>query len=93
MNVWGLYEKRHLLNITFLDPVPQKMRGYSFENEKRLLGDGNNLSSVLYDLWNAPIRGIGLGDHIIIKQCEKFQSHIVKIWSLDNHLQGCECNH
>ncbi len=40
-----------LANILFLDPVPARMRGYSFTNDKRLLGDGTNLSSVLHRLW------------------------------------------
>jgi len=40
-----------LSNILFLDPVPARMREYSFTNDKRLLGDGTNLSSVLYRLW------------------------------------------
>jgi predicted ATPase len=40
-----------LANILFLDPVPARMRDYSFENERRLQGDGANLSSVLFDLW------------------------------------------
>ena len=40
-----------LSNILFLDPVPARMRGYSFTNDKRLHGDGTNLSSVLYRLW------------------------------------------
>jgi predicted ATPase len=38
-------------NILFLDPVPARMRDYSFKTEKRLLGDGTNLSSVLHALW------------------------------------------
>lgn len=42
-----------LSNIMFLDPVPARMREYSFTNDKRLLGDGTNLSSVLYRLWGA----------------------------------------
>lgn len=42
-----------LSNILFLDPVPARMRGYSFTNDKRLLGDGTNLSSVLFRLWGA----------------------------------------
>ncbi len=42
-----------LAGILFLDPVPQKMRDYSFLSEKKLLEDGSNLSSVLYHLWNA----------------------------------------
>lgn len=44
-----MYEHQ-LANILFLDPVPVKMREYSFRSDKRLLGDGRNLSSVLYDL-------------------------------------------
>jgi predicted ATPase len=42
-----------LANILFLDPVPARMREYSFTTDKRLLGDGTNLSSVLYRLWGA----------------------------------------
>lgn len=42
-----------LQNILFLDPVPARMREYSFKNDKRLQGDGTNLSSVLFRLWNA----------------------------------------
>lgn len=37
--------------ILFLDPVPARMRDYSFTSDLRLLGDGTNLSSVLYALW------------------------------------------
>jgi predicted ATPase len=40
-----------LSGILFLDPVPTKMREYSFTADKRLMGDGANLSSVLYQLW------------------------------------------
>ena len=43
-----------LSNILFLDPVPDRMREYSFTNDKRLLGDGTNLSSVLFRLWGGP---------------------------------------
>lgn len=39
-----------LKNILFLDPVPAKMREYSFKSDKRLQEDGTNLSSVLYHL-------------------------------------------
>ncbi|MCB0549299.1 MAG: ATP-binding protein, partial [Phaeodactylibacter sp.] len=42
----------HLAGVLFLDPFPQKMRDYSFLSEKKLLGDGSNLSAVLYHLWN-----------------------------------------
>lgn len=40
-----------LANILFLDPVPARMRDYSFTSDRRLLGDGTNLSSVLFALW------------------------------------------
>jgi len=43
--------QRVLKNILFLDPVPAKMREYSFKSDKRLQEDGTNLSSVLYRLW------------------------------------------
>ena len=36
--------------IVFLDPQPPAMRGYSFKSERRLSGDGANLSGVLYNL-------------------------------------------
>lgn len=38
-------------NILFLDPVPARMRDYSFPSDKNLQGDGANLSSVLFSLW------------------------------------------
>lgn len=38
-------------SIMFLDPVPAKMRGYSFKSDKDLRGDGSNISSVLYNVW------------------------------------------
>ena len=40
-----------LSNILFLDPVPANMREYAFKTEKRLSGDGKNLSAILYRLW------------------------------------------
>ncbi|MFZ2900418.1 MAG: AAA family ATPase [Saprospiraceae bacterium] len=46
--------EEHLAGILFLDPVPQKMRDYSFLSEKKLLGDGSNLSAVLFHLWDSP---------------------------------------
>lgn len=39
-----------LADILFLDPSPRRMRQYSFKNERRLKGDGSNLSSVLFSL-------------------------------------------
>jgi predicted ATPase len=41
----------HLGNILFLDPIPARMRDYSFVSDRRLLGDGSNLSSALFALW------------------------------------------
>jgi predicted ATPase len=43
--------QRILQNILFLDPVPDRMRKYSFISDRRLQEDGTNLSSVLSDLW------------------------------------------
>jgi predicted ATPase len=43
--------QRVLQNILFLDPVPARMREYSFKSDQRLQEDGTNLSSVLYRLW------------------------------------------
>jgi predicted ATPase len=42
--------ERWLSSILFLDPVPARMREYSFPSEKRLQGDGTNLSGVLFNL-------------------------------------------
>jgi predicted ATPase len=39
-----------LEQMLFLDPIPQRMRGYSFVKETDLEGDGANISSVLFDL-------------------------------------------
>ena len=39
-----------LSTITWLDPRPSLMRGYSFKTERRLTGSGANLSGVLYNL-------------------------------------------
>jgi len=41
-----------LADVLFLDPVPARMRDYSFKNEKHLSGDGKNLSAVLHYLWH-----------------------------------------
>ena len=40
-----------LSSILFLDPVPAKMRDFSFLADKQLGDDGINLSSVLFRLW------------------------------------------
>ena len=42
--------RQSLESILFLDPNPRRMRGYSFQQEKKLQGDGAALSSVLYQL-------------------------------------------
>ncbi len=39
-----------LERILFLDPMPRRMRNYSFIVDKVLKGDGSNISSTLYDL-------------------------------------------
>jgi hypothetical protein len=39
-----------LEHILFLDPMPRRMRDYSFIIDKVLKGDGSNISSTLYDL-------------------------------------------
>jgi len=48
-----------LAAMLFLDPVPARMRDYSFPSEKQIRGDGENLSGALYHLWggnpNAPV--------------------------------------
>lgn len=42
--------ERRLASILFVDPVPHKMRNYSFNTERSLNGDGSNLSAVLFNL-------------------------------------------
>lgn len=42
--------REHLGQILFLDPVPSRMRGYSFLADRELRGNGSTLSSVLYHL-------------------------------------------
>lgn len=46
-----------LSGILFLDPVPARMRAASFLVDKRLGGDGSNLSSVLHRLWHDETQG------------------------------------
>jgi predicted ATPase len=46
--------EKALVNILFLDPVPNRMRDYSFISDKVLSGDGRNISSVLFHLVNSP---------------------------------------
>ncbi|BBF80707.1 AAA family ATPase [Asticcacaulis excentricus] len=42
-----------LSSMLFLDPVPAKMRDYTFPSDRILQSDGSNLSGVLFDLWNS----------------------------------------
>lgn len=42
-----------LSNMLFLDPIPARMRGYSFMSEKKLSGDGSNLSSIIFNIFLA----------------------------------------
>lgn len=49
--------QKWLSNILFLDPSPRRMREYSFISDKLLLGDGTNISSVLYALWGDEEQG------------------------------------
>lgn len=42
----------NLSHISFLDPLPSQMRAYSFLQDRNLAENGQNLSSVLYHLWN-----------------------------------------
>ena len=50
--IWATTRRLHeqLSTITWLDPRPSLMRGYSFKTERRLTGSGANLSGVLYNL-------------------------------------------
>ncbi|NBV47109.1 MAG: ATP-binding protein [Planctomycetia bacterium] len=50
-----------LADILFLDPVPARMRKYSYQTDVRLRGDGTNLSSVLYKLWGGSDKPNGGG--------------------------------
>jgi len=47
-----LYEQA-LSKILFLDPVPARMRDYSYAIESQILGDGSNLSGILHKLWGS----------------------------------------
>ena len=46
------YTESLLSRILFLDPSPQAMRGYSFTSDTAILGNGSNISAVLYNLVN-----------------------------------------
>ncbi|MCB0629247.1 MAG: hypothetical protein R2824_02695 [Saprospiraceae bacterium] len=57
----------------------------------------DDLTQWLQNFPNNAQQGIGVGDHIIIKQwedrCSQSMAYTVKIWNTDHHLQGYECNH
>jgi energy-coupling factor transporter ATP-binding protein EcfA2 len=48
-------------NITFIDPVPKRMRGYAFNVETTLKSDCANVSAVLHRLCNEP----GMKDSVL----------------------------
>lgn len=56
--------RRFLEDVLFLDPSPRRMRQYSFKNERRLKGDGSNLSSVVYALCQREADKTGLLEFI-----------------------------
>ena len=58
---FALRYQKLLENITFLDPRPKEMRGYSFHNEDSLSEYGKNLSGVLYNL----CRKNGMKDRVL----------------------------
>ena len=50
--------------ILFLDPIPQYMADYSFIVDKELKGNGENISSVLYDLCVEQVRKLSVLEFI-----------------------------
>ena len=44
--------RTNLRNVVFLEPRPEKMRGYSYLKDDVMMEDGRNLSSVLYKICN-----------------------------------------
>ncbi len=48
--------RTNLRNVVFLEPQPEKMRGYSYLKDDVMMEDGNNLSSVLYKICNSDDR-------------------------------------
>ena len=62
---WATNELRGFLDrILFLDPNPSRIRNPSFIIEKKLKGDGSNLSSVLFDLCREQDRKAAVLDFI-----------------------------
>jgi hypothetical protein len=48
--------RTNLRNVVFLEPQPEKMRGYSYLKDDVMMEDGNNLSSVMYKICNGDDR-------------------------------------
>ena len=46
--------RTNLRSVVFLEPRPEKMRGYSYLKDDVMMEDGRNLSSVLYKICNDP---------------------------------------
>lgn len=63
-SVAKIYESM-LARVLFLDPVPARMREYSFPSETRLLGDGSNISAVLYNLCSVAAQGDGVKAQVL----------------------------
>lgn len=66
--------RQALQQILFLDPDPRRMRGYSFADEKELIGDGRNLSGVLYNLCQEESRKQEILDFIEALPEQDFQN-------------------
>lgn len=56
--------RKNLEAVLFLDPVPGRMRDYSFMIDRALRGDGSNVSAVLFDLGTDPARKLRLLDFV-----------------------------
>lgn len=65
--------RQALSQILFLDPDPRRMREYSYANETALIGDGRNLSGVLYNLCQDPDRKKEILDFIKALPEQDFQ--------------------
>ena len=87
--------QRRRFSIQFSNMVLQSLAG---EAPWKPLGFPTEelLKEWLPDFPDEAVRSVGLGDHMIIKQwenqCVLFGAYAVRIWSLDQDLQGYECN-
>jgi len=79
----------------FADAILASIRG---ETPWRILGlpEQTDLTEWLGRFPNQ-VETMGLGDHLIVeqwrRQCAAIPGYMIKIWSLDGHLNGYECNH